>query len=53
MTLESFGYLINILCEIARSLDMNYEGLSLFYNSFKNLGSKMSNGTLRTCSVSA
>lgn len=36
ITLDSFSYLINCLCEIARSLDQNYEGLSLFYKSFKS-----------------
>lgn len=36
MTLDSFSYLINCLCEIAGSLDRNYEGLSLFYKSFKS-----------------
>jgi hypothetical protein len=36
MTLDSFSYLINSLCEIAGSLDRNAEGLSLFYKSFKS-----------------
>lgn len=52
MTLERFGYLINILCEIARSFDANYEGLHLFGNSFKStfidnlgIGHKTSSGT--------
>ena len=36
MTLERFGYLINILCEIARSFDTNYEGLNHFGAAFKS-----------------
>ena len=37
MALESFTYMINCLCQIARSMDQNYEGLSLFYQSFKSM----------------
>jgi hypothetical protein len=36
VTLDSFSYLIGSLCDIARSMDQNYEGLSLFYRSFKS-----------------
>ena len=36
MAMQSFGFLINSLCEIARSLDQNYEGLQLFKTSFKS-----------------
>lgn len=31
MALESFSYLVNSLCQIAHSINQNYEGLSLFY----------------------
>lgn len=30
VTLQSFGFLVNSLSDIARSLDQNYEGLQLF-----------------------
>lgn len=36
IALQSLGYLINSLCDIARSLDQNYEGLQLFKQSFKS-----------------
>lgn len=36
MALDSFSYLINSLCDIARSMDQNAEGLSIFYHSFKS-----------------
>jgi hypothetical protein len=37
IALQSLGYLINSLCDIARSLDQNYEGLQLFRQSFKSI----------------
>lgn len=36
IALQSFGFLINSLCDIARSLDQNYEGLQLFKSSCKS-----------------
>lgn len=36
IALQSFGFLINSLSDIARSLDQNYEGLQLFKTSFKS-----------------
>lgn len=36
IALQSLGFLINSLCDIARSLDQNYEGIQLFKNSFKS-----------------
>ena len=36
IALQSFGYLINCLSDIARSLDQNYEGLQLFKQSFSS-----------------
>lgn len=36
IALQSFQFLVNSLCEIARSLDQNYEGLQLFKSSCKS-----------------
>lgn len=36
IALQSLGFLINSLSDIARSLDQNYEGLQLFKQSFKS-----------------
>lgn len=36
VALQSFQFLVNSLCEIARSLDQNYEGLQLFKSSCKS-----------------
>ena len=36
IALQSFGFLINSLSDIARSLDQNYEGLQLFKSSCKS-----------------
>ena len=36
ITLDSFGYLIQTLSEIGRSVDHNCEGLYVFYNAFRS-----------------
>ena len=36
-SLETFGYLIQILCDIGRSIDQNCEGLHMVYTSFKSI----------------
>ena len=36
IALQSFQFLVSNLCEIARSLDQNYEGLQLFKSSCKS-----------------
>lgn len=36
IALQSLGFLINSLCDIARSLDQNYEGIQLFRQSFRS-----------------
>ena len=36
IALQSFQFLVNSLCDIARSLDQNYEGLQLFKSSCKS-----------------
>lgn len=41
IALQSLGFLVNSLSEIARSLDQNYEGLQLFKESFSSNSSVM------------
>ena len=36
IALQSLGFLINSLSDIARSLDQNYEGIQLFRQSFRS-----------------
>lgn len=36
IALQSLGFLINSLCDIARSLDQNYDGIQLFRQSFRS-----------------
>ena len=37
MALDTFGFLVNMLCDIGRSIDQSSEGLSMFYASFKSI----------------
>lgn len=42
--LESFGFITHSLCEVARNIEMNAEGLSRLWISLKGLGYKLTIG---------
>jgi peroxin-13 len=44
--LDSFGFITNALCEVARNIEMNAEALGRLWVSVKGLGYKMTFGML-------